>query len=497
MESVLGLEISEDKIKILELCTTEKGAGLLPLRSAELDLPAESIREGVIVVPRLVSDKITNFIKENNIYTKQAIALLSSPYVTTRISRLPQNLSDAQIRLNLETEVNQYQLFSGKDNILDFKKIEEISDEGIKKVNVLFAATFRALTESYFKTLELAGLELIGVDVPILSLIRLLDEVDFKSSSLDVTLLILLGKKYLEMCILKGNRPRFLHTIEIDPYDFQKDKMNFVDRFVSAIRLVVSFYQERIIHGEDITRIVISPWNAAQEELPVLLQAKLPQIPIHIANALGKIYLEKEQQEMANELRFNSACLLGAALRIEHKNPPFHLNLLLEQKTHLQNRLNQIYLLLVSFTLVFGVMIFSLGWVALKMAIIQRKISRVTIQLQHPSADLNKALAIKRHKEILSQQMTEAALINTSRKLAYFKNMAKASVLVPAELWLTDVILEDGKGALDVTGEAQSERPIFDYIASLSNSGSFANVELISLKSETGIVKFTVRCTIK
>ena len=494
MENVLGFEITEDKIRILELGVTEKGWE--PIRLAKLVLPPNCIKEGIIAEPKLIANIIAAFIKENNIATKKAVALINPRYFFTRIMRLPYNLSDSQIRLNLEAELNQYQTFSGKATVIDFRNLEEISEEGIKKANLLFATTFKALTESYLKTAELAGLDLMGVDTSILSIMRLLDEVDFKSTSLDVTLLMLIGEKYLEMCILKGNRPRYLHSVEIDLSDFDKDRANFIDRLVSAIKLVVNFYQARFVQGEQIARILIHPLDAKCSQIHTLLLEKLPQIPVQLSNPLNKINLDKEKGIEPDELRFAFSGLLGANLRTENKAQPFNLNLLFEQKAQRRYRLNQTYLFSITLSAVLGAMIISLSWVALRINILQAKISRIAHSLEQPSSELSKVLSVREKNEILGRQIDEASSIAGGKKSLYFNKLAKAMILVPKDLWLTDITNDKESKDLILAGESLTEKSLFDYKSSLSDVEYFDAVEITSSESKMEGIKFLIRCKI-
>lgn len=496
MESILGLEFTEDKIKILEIRSTAKGLELARLE--KIDLPSESTKDGIIVEPNLIAGRISTFIRKNNISTKKAVALVNPAYTFTRIIRLPYNLSDNQIRLNLEAELNQYQTFINKEAVIDFKKLEEISEAGIKKINILFASTFRALSGSYLKTFEMAGLDLIGIDVSILCIVRALDEAYLKSSSLEVSLLILMGQKYLEMCILKGNRPRFLHSIEIDINDFDKNKTDFIDRLVSAIKLMVNFYQVRFIQGEDITRIIINPLDGKFNQIHVLLQEKLPQIPIQLSNPLSRIYIDQAKPIEWDELRFNFSCLLGATLRLEEKAQPFNLNLLLEQKTQREYYLTQIYLLFIGLAFVFSMMVVSLCWVVLRVKILERKISHLSLNLAQPPSELNKVVSIKENKDILQKQIEEASLIiGRLKNHFYFKDISKVMILTPQDLWLTDISLEEENKNLILTGESKEEKPIFNYISSLSDSAYFDSVELVSSKGEAEGINFVIRCIIK
>lgn len=496
MENVLAIEIAGNQITILTICTSEKAWEIVGLNN--LDLPANSYNEGIIVEPKLVADQISTFIKNNKITARKVVALINPPYVFARLIRLPYNLSDAQIRMNLEAEINQYQTLSQKDNIIAFKKIEEISEEGIKKSNVLFATTLRALTDSYIKTLELAGLNLEGVDIPIFCVMRLLEGVDFQSSTLEVTLLMLIGEKYIETCIIKGNRLRFLHCVEIDMYDFEKERENFIERIVSAIKLVVNFYQARFIQGERIDRIVIHPLDAKYSQIGTFLQERLSQYPIQLSDPFGKFLIEKEKIRAQGDLRFRYSTLLGAALRLEGKDQSFNLDLLGEQKAQKQRRQNQICLLLASLAIILAVNIISSAWVFIHINILQKRLSQITSQLQEPTIELSHAIYIKERKELLQKQIEEANLIMRKfKKPYYFTNIAKAMVLVKNDLWLTEITLEKENRYLVLTGVSRAEKFLFEYISNLNYCGYFSSVDLLSSRNENDQINFSIKCAIK
>lgn len=497
MESVLGIEISEDKIKFLEARATEKGWQLL--RMDNLDLSAGSLKEGVIAEPKQISEKISVFVKKNKISAKKAIALIESPHIFTRLIRLPYNLTDEQIRLNLQAEVNQYQAFSGKNNIIGFKKVEEINEEGIKKVNVLFVTVSRAVAESYLKTMELAGFNLMGIDTPVFSVTRLLENVDFEPSSLEVTLLMLIGNKYLDTCIIKGNRPRFLHSIEAENNDFANKKEASVDKIASALKLILSFYQTRFMQGEEVAQIVINPMIKGFDNIHTLLQERIPQIPIKISHPLNKNYIvEKDNIANLEELKFSFSGILGAVLRLENKNLPYNFNLLLEQKSQRQYHFNQIQLLLVFLSAILTAAVISFIGINFRIGTLQKKIIQLSSKYDRFSLELKSVLSAKEKRDILGKISIEASeIIKSTKKADSFNSIAKAMVLALNDLWLTDIAFEQDKGYLFLTGQSLSEKLVFDYISSLSGCGFFGSVEINSSKNESEKIKFIIKCAAK
>ena len=495
MESVLGLELTENAMRLLELREAEKG--LQVIRLDKINLPPNSTKDGIIQNPQLVASKLSAFLKENNIATKKVIALLDSTYVPTKIIRLPFNLTDAQIRLNLEAEISQYQALIGKEAVIDFKKLEEISEEGIKKINVIFSAASKTLIKSYLRTAKLAGLDLIDLDVAMLCLLRTLDETELKSSSLEVTLLMLIGERHLEICITKGNRPRFFHSVEIDLVDFDKGLYSFIKRLVSSIKLVLNFYQVRFMQGEEISRIVINPLDAKYNRIHLLLQEELPYIPIKLSQTPDKIYVDKEKITDLDELKFPFSCLLGTALRIQNKESPLNLNLLLREKIRRRNLLTQIYVLFTSSFLVLSLVAISVAWIIVNVAMLEKKTARLNVKLKHSPQELNEIILVKEKKDALQKKLKEAAIITGDTENHFIQDIAKAMVSVTDNLWLTDIALNAAEKNLVLTGESTIEKPIFDYISILSNSRHFNSVELVSSKGQEQTIRFVIRCLIK
>ena len=495
MESILGLELTENSLRLLELKDAENGPRVM--RLDRIDLPPNSTKDGIITQPNLIAAKLAAFIKENNISTKKTIALVNSASAPTKIIRLPFNLTDDQIRLNLEAEVAQYQALTGKEPVIDFNKLEEFSEEGIKKINVIFTAASKALIKSYLQALNLAGLNLIELDVPMLSLLRMLDETELKSSSLDVVLLMLIGNRQIEICIAKGNRPRFFHSVEIDILDQDKGLFSFVQRLISTIKLVLNFYQVRFMQGEEISRIVINPLDAKYNRIHLLLQDELPNIPIKLCDPLSKVHTDKEKAISVDELRFPFSCLLGATLRIKEEQGPLDLNLLVREKVRRRNRLTQVYMFLIVAFLLIGGIALSIGWIFMNVGILEKKIAQLRTKFRHSPEELSQVISVKEKRDILREKIREAGIVTGGIQDRYLEDIAQALVLVTDKLWLTDISLKTADNNLVLTGESEIEKPIFDYISVLSNSRQFSAVELVSSKGEEQSIRFVIRCVLK
>jgi Tfp pilus assembly protein PilN len=308
---------------------------------------------------------------------------------------------------------------------------------------------------------------------------------------------MLIGEKHLEICIVKGNRARFLHSVEIDILDLDKGLFSFIKRLLSTIKLVLNFYQVRFMQGEEISRIVINPLDAKYNRIHLLLQEELTDIPIKLSEPLSKIYADKEKITDLDELRFPFSCLLGATLRLHDKENPLNLNLLLREKTQRRNRLTQIYIMFITSFLLLSVVTVSIGWIVLNIGILENKITQLKAKLRYSPIELNETIAIKAKGDILRKKIKEAAIITNDLGDHFLENLARAMASVTDNLWLTDIFLDAPNKNLVLTGESKIEKPIFDYISLLSNSQYFNSVELVSSKGEEQGIKFVINCTIK
>jgi type IV pilus assembly protein PilM len=180
-ESVLGLDIETQGIKIVELKKTSLGIELV--RAKILPLPDNSLKDGVIVGPKSIAKAIKDFIESNNILTKKAVGVINPSLALVRLLRIP-FMSEAEMRTILESEANQYIDFKHKEKVIDFCLLEEINEEGIKKVNVLFAAALKEVINTFIQVAEETNLELTTIDVANLAVIRTLYGVNIKPSSL-------------------------------------------------------------------------------------------------------------------------------------------------------------------------------------------------------------------------------------------------------------------------------------------------------------------------
>src|SRR4030042_7021150 len=315
-ESILGLEIAPEGVRLLEL--KKAGQGISLVRAEILAVSAEFFKNGIISDAKSIAKVIKDYLEARNILAKKMVGVINPSLTLVRLVRIP-FMSEIEMKSMLEAEANQYVDFKNKEKVIDFCLLEEINEEGIKKVNVIFAAVLKNIIDGFIQIAQEANLDLIGIDASLLATIRALYGVNIKPASAEPLMLVVINPKDIQLCILKGNRPRFLHTVEIDIKEFVATKEEFLERLVFSAKLVLNYYG-RAIHGqEDIHSIVVSVNDISLKDIDKELTARLPGFVVEKANPLGRLKIDESNlsAEKKEEINLGFAALIGASLRTE------------------------------------------------------------------------------------------------------------------------------------------------------------------------------------
>lgn len=500
-ESVLGLDIEAEGIKLVELRKTLQRLEIV--NAKVLTLPADSLKNGVMVKPKSIGMAVRDFIEANNIQTKKVVGVLNPSLTLIRLLRIPL-MSELEMKAILETEANQYVDFKHKEKVIDFCLLEEINEEGIKKVNVLFAASLKETIDNFMRVAEEANLELIGIDVANLAIMRTLYGVNIKPSSLEPIVLVIINREDIQLCILKSNRLRFLHTVKIDIKEFITAREEFIYRLIFSIKLVLNYYSRAIYGQEEIHRIIVSINDISLKDIDKELTSRLEGFSIEKANHLGRLKIDDTifPKDVKEDISLSFASSLGAVLRTEDTpDYPLSLNLipLERQKRLLANRELALYVSALAILLATFVILASLF--GINNLLMQRRISKLNRQLEEITPKLDKLVREYSKNVDLDKRINAAERIikevNKTKSKFSSSVLAETLVLVPENLWLTDISVEPKEENLLLTGKSLNEKPIFDYVGSLNNTGYFSKVEPLFAKTESETLNFLIKCQLK
>ena len=265
-ENLIGLDIGSRTIKLAEVLQTKKERVLQKFGMA--DLPRDTIVEGRIKEPTVVSDTIKGLI--NDLKIKEQNVATSVAGYSVIIKRITVGkVSEEELHDNIQFEAEQYIPFDVQDVNIDFHIIGE-HESNPNQMNVMLVAAKKEIIDEYSDVLEMANLNPSVIDVDAFALEKVFED------------------NYLNE---EGN----IALIDIGA---NKMNINIVKEYMSAFTRDVS------IGGEQIVRDIASQFECSFEEAEAVMlgktQDKEPQEeePQEEGETKGKTPTKEEVQEI-------------------------------------------------------------------------------------------------------------------------------------------------------------------------------------------------------
>jgi len=210
-ESLIGVDIGSDSIKVVHAEMTRQGARIL--RVAVCPTPADSIKEGVVINVPEVAAAIQFAVRSAGIKATNAIAATAGPGVIVRHVQLPK-MTEQLLRRSILYEAGKYISASVEDSVVEFEILGDAEEQG--QMNVMLVAAPRAVVDSRVQALERAGLETLAIDVEAFATFRALVEQHPDQSLLESTVALLdMGASHTEINLVCKGRLALTRTVPI------------------------------------------------------------------------------------------------------------------------------------------------------------------------------------------------------------------------------------------------------------------------------------------
>lgn len=180
-QGIVGLDLGSYMLKAVQIEPTRDGWRLMQL--AQCPTPTDAIRDGVIVQPQEVAEAIKRLLRENGFRASAAVTAIAGAPVIVRLVTLPK-MSEAMLRKTIRYEASKYVSTSVEDSYVGFEivgDVEPSSAEGEsqeRQMQVLLVVAPREMVDAQIRTLELAGLEAVAIEVEAFALYRALFEMN-------------------------------------------------------------------------------------------------------------------------------------------------------------------------------------------------------------------------------------------------------------------------------------------------------------------------------
>lgn len=198
------------------------------------------IREEGLLDQAALYHTLKDWVKAEGLGGKKAILSLPSFHTFVRKVKVPE-MKEKELNRYLELEIQSSLYLPFEDPLFDF--VLEEKEEGKDRKAVLYV-TPRKIVEAYLEVLEELGLRVLAVDLPALSLLRLLH---WKGVGLEENMMLLfLTEKTLDIHMFYREIPEFMRTAPLQQEEASIGQglaeLRWNDT-LSEVRRMLNFYQ--------------------------------------------------------------------------------------------------------------------------------------------------------------------------------------------------------------------------------------------------------------
>ena len=210
----LGIDLGHHAIKAVLL---ERTAETIVIRYAGYVLmPAEALQKGVLVEQRAVAAQIRQIVRQCGHNARAASIAIPIEHLVVRLIDLPA-MDDEALRAASRFEARKYLPYPvDKAEIVIIPVGQIVDSEGAPRMQALLAAAPRNVVRSRAETLEMAGLEVAGIEIEPLTLMRTFRADSGPQNTVwggQPSVYVHLGQKSSGMCVVRGTRLLFVHAI--------------------------------------------------------------------------------------------------------------------------------------------------------------------------------------------------------------------------------------------------------------------------------------------
>ena len=345
--NLVGLDIGDSSIKVVELKEQGKGRGYQLVRLGWEPLSSEAIVDGQIMDAQLVSDTIQRLFQRCKIKpsTPIATALCGHHVIVKRIS-LPV-MSDAELAESIHWEAEQYIPFDIEDVNLDYQILEGSSLSGEGNMDVLLAAAKRDKINDYIGVVNQAGLNPQAVDIASFAMQNAF-EANYEFDPDQVVALVDIGSAVSSISVLHGGSSVYWRDINIGgnqytdaiqrelnlsaeqaeqlkrgeeldgiPYERAQPILSSVTEDIGAeIQKTLDFFKQISATDQSLDRLFLTGGAAQVVHMKESLAERL-QTQVDLLNPFRKIPPagREASPELVNEMIPTASVAVGLALR--------------------------------------------------------------------------------------------------------------------------------------------------------------------------------------
>ncbi len=206
----IGLDINPEGVTITSL--SKKDNGYVLDKYVQESFDQKFIKDGLIVNPDILAEKLKEIISQNNLDIKEADIAFSSNLMFIKTINLP-NLPIEELRSIAPQEAAKHVPLSINEMNVDLHVLEENTEEN--KVDVVLCALSKSIARNHVEFFENMGINITSIDVASFATIRAIENSGLIENPESVYISVLIGYDSTDINIIKNGMPVFSHNIQM------------------------------------------------------------------------------------------------------------------------------------------------------------------------------------------------------------------------------------------------------------------------------------------
>jgi type IV pilus assembly protein PilM len=220
-EPPIGIDISNESIIVVELRTPKGQPGTIELTKLGMaPTPENAVRDGEVVDPSRVADKIREIMREHDFKAKKVITAVSGQAAIIRPRIKFPAIPIKELKEVVMHDAERYIPFPIQDVYIDFQVLGTVEEDGMSKYDVLLVTAQKQLIDTYIETFAMADLQLVAVDVASFAVMRALSGNEEEIGAGQLAVLVLIRGETTDLSVVRNGSPLFARSIPLGSSTF-------------------------------------------------------------------------------------------------------------------------------------------------------------------------------------------------------------------------------------------------------------------------------------
>jgi len=336
-EHYFGVDLGSGGIRLVDLRLIHNKPTLVTY--GDIELPPGIMNSDAPTDQQKVAEVLKRLVSDARVSSKNVVAGLPASKVFASIIKMPQ-MADAEIAHSIRYQADKYIPMPLEQVKLDFTRIT--TDKTSEQIDVLLVATPTVVANKYLNIFQLAGLELMALDINAIAQTRAMVPatdidvviIDFSSLTTDIVVVskgvsglirsVNIGAKSLirvtaqNLGLDEAQAEQFVRKFGLTQTKLEgqvyRSMKPLLDNIVDEVKKSIDFYYQGAGTAGKIEKIVITGGPAAIPEMPVFLANSLG-LAVEMGNPWQKISYATEFTDRLAGMALSYSTAVGLALR--------------------------------------------------------------------------------------------------------------------------------------------------------------------------------------